>query len=298
MHVRDGATLAPGFAHPRPRIQSPEVRAWHTIGTARLRGHEMFDDVLIESAGKDRKTGGWITASISVAIHLLIIGAIIAAGVYVKENPEIIEKPMSAFIVGSAPPPPPPPPPPAGGGETRQRVPIETPREQPREQFTQPRETPRNVPVVPETGNEEGGDSEGGVVGGVRGGRRDGVVGGDLEHGVPGGDLTGKPGGQVGGTGDRPMHVGGNVKAPVAVKRVDPVYTEIARRARVEGIVIIEAVIDRQGNVTEARVLKPLAFGLDAEALRAVKLWKFHPGTLNGEPVPVYYSLTVTFRIE
>ncbi|MDQ3281302.1 MAG: hypothetical protein M3Q69_07800, partial [Acidobacteriota bacterium] len=68
----------------------------------------MFDDVLIESAGKDKKKGGWVTAVISAVIHLALVGAIVAAGYYVKENPDVIEKPMAAFIVTSAPPPPPP----------------------------------------------------------------------------------------------------------------------------------------------------------------------------------------------
>lgn len=256
----------------------------------------MFDDVLIESAGTDRKTATWITALISGVVHVLIVGAIVAAGLYVKENPEVIEKPMSAFIVASAPPPPPPPPP-ASGGTPRQRAPVETPREQQREQFVQPRETPRNVPVVVDEGASDEGATEGGVVGGVRGGQAGGVVGGTL-GGQLGGELGGQLGGQIGGTGDRPVRVGGNVKAPIAVKRVDPVYTEVARRSRTQGIVIIEAVIDRQGNVTEARVLKPLGMGLDAAALHAVRQWKFRPGTLNGQPVPVYYNLTVNFRIE
>ncbi|MFP5245985.1 MAG: energy transducer TonB, partial [Thermoanaerobaculia bacterium] len=90
----------------------------------------------------------------------------------------------------------------------------------------------------------------------------------------------------------------GNVKAPVIVTRVEPQYTEVARKARVKGIVIIEAVIDRQGNVTEARVLKPLPMGLDTQALNAIRQWKFKPGTLNGQPVPVYYNLTVNFQLE
>ena len=86
----------------------------------------MFDDVLIESAGKDRQKGGWVTALISMIVHLAVIGGLVAAGYYVKENPEIIEKPMSAFIVASAPPPPPPPPPPASrsSGQTTPRCTI------------------------------------------------------------------------------------------------------------------------------------------------------------------------------
>jgi len=116
--------------------------------------------------------------------------------------------------------------------------------------------------------------------------------------GVVGGTLGGQLGGTLGGTGDKPVRVGGDVLAPTRVSTVDPVYTEVARKARIEGIVIIEAIIDRNGNVTDARILKPLPFGLDQEALRAVRQWKFKPGTLNGTAVPVIYTLTVNFRLQ
>ena len=90
----------------------------------------MFDDVLIESAGKDKQKGGLITALISGVLHVAVVGGIIAAGYWVKENPEVIEKPMSAFIVQSAPPPPPPPPPPASSNNSGSIKPkVEQPRE-------------------------------------------------------------------------------------------------------------------------------------------------------------------------
>jgi protein TonB len=259
----------------------------------------MFDDVLIESAGRDKKKGGWVTALISGVIHLGIVGALLAAGYYVKENPEVIEKPMSAFIVASAPPPPPPPPPPAShAGSTKPKT-VETPKEQPHDTFRQPRQVPQNVPDVEDTSSSEDEDAgqPGGVVGGVKGGVVGGVVGGTV-GGVLGGELGGQLGGQVGGTGDTPQRVGGNVKAPTIVTQVKPEYTEVARKARIKGIVIIEAVIDRNGNVTEARILKPLPMGLDQQALNAIRQWKFKPGTLNGQPVPVYYNLTVNFQLE
>ncbi len=255
----------------------------------------MFDDVLIESAGKDKKKGGWVTTLISVVIHVALIGGVLAAGYYVKENPEVIEKPIAAFIA-PAPPPPPPPPPAASSGATRPKPKVETPREQP--EFRQPTEVPKDVPDV--TSNEEDveGAVEGGVVGGQKGGVIGGVVGGQV-GGELGGTLGGQIGGQIGGTGDTPVRVGGNVKPPIIIPstQTKPNYTEVARRAKIQGIVIIEAVIDRQGNVTEARILKGLPFGLDQEALRALRQWKFRPGTLNGQPVPVYYNLTINFRL-
>jgi len=115
---------------------------------------------------------------------------------------------------------------------------------------------------------------------------------------VIGGQLGGQLGGQIGGTGDTPVRVGGNVKAPVLVTKIEPLYTDLARRARIQGIVILEAVIDRNGNVTEARVLKGLPMGLDQSALNAIRQWRFKPGTLNGQAVPVYYNLTINFQLQ
>ena len=92
--------------------------------------------------------------------------------------------------------------------------------------------------------------------------------------------------------------VGGDVRAPVVIHRVEPLYTAEARAARVSGIVIVEALIDVQGNVASARVLKPLPFGLDQAALEAIGHWKFQPATKNGVTVPVAFNLTMNFRLE
>jgi len=92
--------------------------------------------------------------------------------------------------------------------------------------------------------------------------------------------------------------VGGDVKAPVAIKHVNPRYPEEARKNHVSGIVIVEALVDKTGHVTNAVVLKPLPFGLDQEALDAVKQWEFQPGTLDGKPVDVLFNLTINFRLD
>jgi TonB family protein len=98
--------------------------------------------------------------------------------------------------------------------------------------------------------------------------------------------------------GGPPYHVGGNVKAPVVIQRVEPVYPAEARANRVSGIVIVDAVIDRNGDVRDISVLKPLPFGLDQAAVDAVKQWKFKPGTLDGQPVEVIFNLTINFRLD
>lgn len=95
-----------------------------------------------------------------------------------------------------------------------------------------------------------------------------------------------------------PIMVGGDVKAPEKVSAPPPNYTEIARKARIQGVVIVQAIIDKEGNVTNVKVLKPLPMGLDKAAVEAIKKWKFQPATLNGKPVAVYYNLTVNFQLQ
>jgi TonB family protein len=95
-----------------------------------------------------------------------------------------------------------------------------------------------------------------------------------------------------------PLRVGGDVKAPVLINRVEPVYTAEARAARISGIVIVEAIVGKDGRVRNVQVLKPLPFGLDQVAVDAVRQWQFRPGTLNGEPVDVLFNLTVNFHLD
>jgi TonB family protein len=95
-----------------------------------------------------------------------------------------------------------------------------------------------------------------------------------------------------------PYRVGGEVTRPEKISGDPPEYTEPARRARVTGVVILEAVIDEQGNVTDPRVLKGLPMGLDQKAVAAVSTWKYKPATLEGKPVPVYFVIIVTFQLD
>jgi protein TonB len=76
------------------------------------------------------------------------------------------------------------------------------------------------------------------------------------------------------------------------------VYPEVALKARISGIVIVEAIISRDGTVKDVRVLKPLPFGLDQAAVDAVKQWTFKPASLNGQPVDVLFNLTINFKLD
>lgn len=96
----------------------------------------------------------------------------------------------------------------------------------------------------------------------------------------------------------QPQRAGGEVSRPVAIHQPAPAYTEAARRAGVQGVVILEAEIDTEGRVTATRVLKGLPMGLDEEARKAVAQWRFAPATRNGEPVRVAFVVTINFRLE
>jgi protein TonB len=86
---------------------------------------------------------------------------------------------------------------------------------------------------------------------------------------------------------------GGVIREPRKLVDIAPIYPDIARAARVEGLVILEATIDERGVVTDARVLRSVPL-LDAAALTALKQWRYTPTLLNGTPVRVL--MTVTFR--
>jgi TonB family protein len=93
------------------------------------------------------------------------------------------------------------------------------------------------------------------------------------------------------------VRIGGNIRAPMKIKHVSPVYPEIAKAAAVKGMVIIEALVDREGHVADAVVLRSIPL-LDQAALDAVRQWTFTPTLLNGNPVQVIMTVTVNFTPE
>ncbi len=93
-----------------------------------------------------------------------------------------------------------------------------------------------------------------------------------------------------------PVRVGGNIREPRKVRHVNPVYPEIAKQARVQGLVILECVITAEGNVGQVTVLRGIPL-LDQAAVEAVRQWRYTPTLLEGRPVPVIMTVTVNFRL-
>jgi len=228
----------------------------------------------------DRRPGRAWAWPFTVALHLLGAAAV---GVL----PLLGEEPLPAEASGAtlaffavpalAVAPPPPPPPPAARAERPPRVAAAT---KATSSFTVPVDVPDTV--TPESSLDLG--IEGGVQGGVEGGVPGGVVGG-VVGGLPA-EAPPPPAPVV--------RVGGLIREPRKIRNVAPVYPSIAREARIQGVVILEATITPQGRVKNAKVLRGIP-ALDEAAVEAVEQWTYTPTLLGGVPVSVVMTVTVNF---
>src|SRR5258708_17725213 len=239
----------------------------------------LFED-LIESDVVKHKTSQSKTLPVSLTLPAIVVLTLRAVPFLRPAGPPEPAAAVRAFFVApaSAPAPPPPPPPPA------RRATVVKPPPKPVIDTAPKFQAPVDVPeqIKPEEGLDLG--VEGGVAGGVEGG-------------VPGGVV----GGVVGGLPDAPapvqaVRVGGQIKEPKKLKNVPPVYPDIAKQARVQGVVILECTISPQGQVTDVKVLRGIPL-LDASSIEAAKKSVHTPTLLNGVPVPVIMTVTVNFRL-
>ncbi len=223
---------------------------------------------------------------VSVAGHSLLLAILILIPLFFGNALHI--QPMEAtYLV--APPLPPPPPPPAA---TVRSIP------RPKHFFAdkklyQPRVIPKQVAVVKDLPNapQAVAGVPGGVIGGVPGGALGGVMGGILGgmgHALPPPPKPAVPHG--------PYKVGGRVQPPRILQEVQPTYPTLAKEARVQGDVMLDSVIDKEGDVTQLKLVQgnPL---LVAAAMNAVRQWKYQPTLLNGQPIAVEMDVTVHFSL-
>ena len=234
----------------------------------------------------------YMTAGVSAIMHVLVLA--VAVGLPILYASDELPKPpdMMAFVM-EAPPPPPPPPPPAPAAPEKKpdaakpdRPALETAKPTP----AAPIEAPSAV--TPETGLESAASAkvEAGFEGGIAGGVVGGAVGG-IETGAPAPPPPPAPPKPSG-----PIRVGGQIKAPQLVHRVNPTYPPVAQNAQVEGSVVVEATVDKTGRVQNVRVVRSQPL-LDEAAMAAVRQWRYEPLNLNGEPTPFILTVTVSFTI-
>lgn len=95
-----------------------------------------------------------------------------------------------------------------------------------------------------------------------------------------------------------PVHLGPAIDPPVRLEAPVPQYTVLARKMRLEGTVVLQAVIGRDGRVDQIEVLKPLGLGLSESAVETVRRWRYEPATRDGRPIPVYLRISVEFQVD
>lgn len=189
--------------------------------------------------------------------------------------------------------PVPPPPPPVAQPVPK---PVEPPPPAPRPAVTpqvvapvvQASSDPRDragVPSEPAAETESQGSGTGGGAGTGKG------------TGIGEGTGAGIGPGYGGGTGGGPYRPGSGITAPQLLREVKPEYTEEARRRNVEGDVVLEIVVRRDGSVGDVKVLQGLAGGLDRRAIDAVRQWQFSPAKRFGTPVDVLVEVAVEFKL-
>jgi len=125
--------------------------------------------------------------------------------------------------------------------------------------------------------------------------------GAGIGSGSGGGVGSGKGGGAGPGSGGNigggVFRIGGGVSSPALVYKVEPEYSEEARKAKFQGTVLLSVVVDDKGNPRDIKILRPLGLGLDEKAIEAVQKWRFRPGQLNGKAVAVAAQIEVNFRL-
>jgi periplasmic protein TonB len=220
-----------------------------------------------------------VTLPVSIALHTAAALGLVVGPLLLSEATPEPRSGVRAFLVEPMSVPPPPPPP-AARPAAAPRVP---PKPQPQAAaFVAPVEVPTEI--VPEQALD---------LGGVESGSPDGV-----EGGVPGGVV----GGIVGGLPQAPpppvvpVRVGGVVREPRRVVVVQPVYPDVAAKARIQGTVILEATVNERGRVVNVSLLQGAPILTDA-ALDAVKKWVYTPTLINGVPTPIIMTVTVHFRL-
>jgi TonB family protein len=124
-----------------------------------------------------------------------------------------------------------------------------------------------------------------------------GGIGTGSGRGVGEGKGPGVGPGEGGGFGGGVFRVGGGVTPPSVIQRIEPQYSEEARKARYQGTVVLEAIVRKDGTCDILRIVRSLGFGLDENAIQALKQWRFRPGMRNGVPVDVALNIEVNFNL-
>jgi periplasmic protein TonB len=248
----------------------------------------MFSDSLLEFGGQRKRAA--LATTTSFVLNCLAIGVLLVVPLMFTE--QLPKAQLLTFLI--APPPPPPPPPPAAAEMQKIVRHIETDVLS-TGQLRTPSKIPQKIEMIKEEEAPPPMPAGGGVVGGVPGG-------------IPGGQLGGVIGGIVSATSSlsavpkfipvapQRVRISQGVTKGLLIHRVEPVYPPLAKAARVQGDVVLTAVISVNGEIENLQLVSGHPM-LVPNALAAVKQWRYKPYLLNGQPVEVETTITVIFSL-
>jgi protein TonB len=246
----------------------------------------MFEQTFVDGTGKTAKP--WAT-TVGFLFQILVVGFFVLVPMIWTDV--LPANTLKAFLVAPPPPPPPPPPP----AEAPKTIAVKViPRQFDSGRLMQPKAIPTAIAVIKE--DELPPPSAGGAAGGMGSGATGGLLSGILS----GATLVIAPPPAKKVDAPKPVQrivVGGNVQKAMLIKQPVPVYPPLARSTRIQGHVILSAVISKDGTISELKLISghPL---LAPAAMAAVKQWVYKPTLLNGDPVEVSTEIDVNFTLQ
>jgi protein TonB len=247
----------------------------------------MFSDSLLEF-GVQRKRKFFATTTSFIINILAIIVMLLIPLAFTEQLPRAQ---LLTFLV--APPPPPPPPPPAAAPVQRVVRQIETDMLSSGALRT-PSKIPQKIQMIKEEEAPPPMPATGGVVGGVPGGIPGGQMGGVIGSVITSSNLAAVP--KFVPVIPQRVRISAGVTRGLLIHRVEPTYPTLAKAARVQGDVVLSAIIDGNGQITNLQLVSGHPMLVPA-ALTAVRQWRYKPYLLNGQPVEVETTITVIFTL-
>ncbi|MGZ4730759.1 MAG: energy transducer TonB [Terriglobales bacterium] len=243
----------------------------------------MFEDSLIESGGRLKTKRGW-TSIVSFGLQVMIVGVMILIPLIFTEA---LPKGTTMFMLVAPPPPPPPPPPAAAPVKVVKQIQTDIVNGE----LRTPTKIPNKVKIIKEDEAPPPAMASAGVMGGVPGG----VPGGSM-GGVMGSILSATPTVAPKIATPQRVRVSSGVSTGMLVRKVPPSYPPLARQARIQGTVVLQATISKEGSIENLQLISGHPM-LAPAAIEAVKQWKYKPYLLNGEPVEVETQVQVNFTL-
>jgi protein TonB len=243
----------------------------------------MFEDSLMESGGK-LKTKQGATTAISFALQIILIGVLVLLPLIFTEA--LPRQQLMTFLVAPPPPPPPPPPPAAAPVVHIKKMQSDLDNGQ----LRTPTAIPKKVAMIKEDEAPPPSTGVAGVVGGVPGGVPGGALGGVLSS------ISNTPTAIPKVATPQRVRVSQGVSQGLLLRQVKPNYPPLARQARIQGQVVLQALISKDGSIQNLHLVSGHPM-LAPAAIEAVKQWKYKPYYLNGEPVEVETTINVNFTL-